>query len=58
MVKMTSFLIALLTRVLCESLVSVNVYNKLMEEGDGERNDDSTLSPIYSKLRCESELNP
>lgn len=33
MVRMTSFLTALLTRVLCKSLVSINVHNQLMKKG-------------------------
>lgn len=37
MVKMTPFLTALLTRVLCKSLVSINVHNRFMRERDGER---------------------
>lgn len=37
MVKVTSFLTALLTGVLSKSLVSINVHNRSMLERDGER---------------------
>lgn len=34
---MTSFLTALLTRVLCKSLVSINVHNRFRKNGNGGR---------------------
>lgn len=36
---MTSFLTALLTRVLCKNLASINVHNRFMIERDRERRD-------------------